>query len=272
MTQNDTHPFAQQQPTQNAQNQLIQNNFGVAAQDYVTSTVHAEGPDLVWLVEDAHLTGNEVVVDVATGAGHTALTLAPHVREVIAIDFTVPMLEAAQQLAKERNITNIRFVEGDAHALPLADSSVDVVACRKSAHHFINAAQAVHEWARILKPGGKVIFVDTIAPEEPALDAFVNAIEVLRDPSHIRNNSVSQWITLLIEAGITASATRTWGIHMDMPTWVKRIRTPEQNVERIYQLFTNATPEERACLNLQQSDGIFTFDLPTALMIGTKTA
>jgi hypothetical protein len=59
---------------------------------------------------------------------------------------------------------------------------------------------------------------------------------------------------------------------MDMPTWVKRIRTPEQNIERIYQIFTNATPEERSCLNLQQNDGIFTFDLPSALMIGTKTA
>ena len=259
-----------QKSAENAQNQLIQNNFGAAAQDYVTSTTHADGPDLKWLIKDAGLQGDEIVIDVATGTGHTALALAPHVREVIALDFTRPMLEAAQQLARERHVTNMRFIESDAHALPLEDSSVDVVACRKSAHHFVDAPQALREWARVLKPGGKVIFVDTIAPEEPALDAFVNEIEILRDPSHVHNYSISQWIELLKTVGITAQETRTWTIHMDVPSWTKRIRTPEANVQRILQIFTDATPEQRACLNIQQQDGIFVFDLPCALMIGTK--
>jgi Methylase involved in ubiquinone/menaquinone biosynthesis len=262
--------MAQQQSAANVQNQLIKNNFGEAAQNYVTSTVHAEGPDLRWLIEDATLTGNEIVLDVATGTGHTALALAPHVREVIALDFTYPMLEAAQQLAHERQITNIRFVEGDAHAIPLADHSLDIVACRKAAHHFVDVPQALREWSRVLKPGGELIFVDTIAPEDPALDAFVNEVEVLRDPSHVRNHRISQWLEQLKAVGIAAKMTRTWGIHMDVPSWTKRIRTPEANVQRILQMFTDATPEQRACLNIEQHNGIFTFDIPSALMIGTK--
>ncbi|GCE30558.1 hypothetical protein KDA_60420 [Dictyobacter alpinus] len=83
----------------NEQNKLIQQRFGVAASDYVGSSVHSQGPDLDWLVQAAELKGSEVVVDLATGAGHAAFALAPHAHEVIAIDFTVPMLEAAQKSA-----------------------------------------------------------------------------------------------------------------------------------------------------------------------------
>jgi SAM-dependent methyltransferase len=272
MTQNEAQSSTQQQQAQNERNQLIQCRFGVAAQDYVTSAVHAQGPDLPWLIEAADLRGNELVIDVATGTGHTALALAPYARDVIAIDFTVPMLEAGQQLARERGIENIRFVEGDAHALPLADSSVDVVACRKSAHHFVNAAQAAREWARVLKPGGKLFLIDSIGPEDPTLDAFLHEVEVLRDPSHVRNHRISEWLAMLKAAGFDAQAVRTWGIYLDIPSWTQRMRTPSENVERILHHFSMATPEIRDSLHIENVDGSFAFDLPTALIVGTKTA
>ncbi len=252
------------------QNQLIQEQFGATAQDYVTSKVHAEGPDLPWLIEAAALTGHELVVDVATGTGHTALALAPYAREVFAIDFTIPMLAAARQLAQERHITNIRFVEGDAHALPLADSSVDIVTCRKAAHHFTNVAQAVSEWARVLKPGGKLFLIDSIVAEDPHLDAYVNEIEVLRDQSHVRSYSYSEWLTLLKAAGFEAHTLRSWGIHMDVPTWTQRMRTPTEKVKRILSLFASATPEVRDYLHIENFDGVFTFDLPAAFIVGTR--
>lgn len=270
MTQNPIHGDVQQ-PEEQAKNQLIQHRFGVVAKDYVSSAVHAQGPDLLWLVEAAALTGTEVVVDLATGAGHAAYALAPFAREVIAIDFTVPMLEAAEKRAQELHIANIRFVEGDAHSLPLADQSVDVLACRLAAHHFIDIIQAVREWARVLKPGGKLLLIDSIGAEDPVLEKYVNQLEVLRDPSHVRNHSISEWLELLNAAGIVARHERTWGIHMDVPTWTQRQRTPAQNVERILQLFSEATPEARAHLNIEQTNGIYTFDLPAALITGTRS-
>lgn len=168
-------------------------------------------------------------------------------------------------------IKNIRFVESDAHALPLADGSVDVIACRYAAHHFIDVAQAVSEWARILKPGGKLLLIDTMASEDAALDVFVNEIEVLRDPSHIRNHRISEWIALLKAAGIDASVLRAWGIHMDVPTWTQRMRTPEENVQRILHLFSTATPEVSNYLHIENTGEVFTFDLPAMLIVGSKT-
>jgi ubiquinone/menaquinone biosynthesis C-methylase UbiE len=269
MTQNEPQATPQQLD-QNERNQLIQRRFGATAQNYVTSAVHAQGPDLAWIVEAAVLTGSEQIVDVATGTGYTALALAPYAHSAIAVDFTLPMLEAAQQLATARGIKNISFVEGDAHALPLADNSADLIACRKSAHHFANIVQAISEWARVLKPGGKLILVDSVAPEEPELAAFVHEIEVLRDPSHVRNHRVSAWLDMLNTAGITSSLQRTWGIHMDVPTWTERMRTPAENVERITHRFSTATPAVRERLHIEHTAGVFTFDLPAALIVGTS--
>jgi len=72
------------------------------------------------------------------------------------------MLEAAQRLATERQVTNVRFTQGEAHALPFASSSIDVVACRYSAHHFAQIAHAIQEWVRVLVPVRKLIVADTV--------------------------------------------------------------------------------------------------------------
>jgi hypothetical protein len=115
------------------------------------------------------------------------------------------------------------------------------------------------------------LLIDTMASEDPTLDAFVNEIDVLRDPSHIRNHRVSEWIAMLRAAGFDARALRTWGIHMDVPTWTQRMRTSAENVERILHLFSTATPEVRDYLHIENNGGVFTFDLPATLIAGTKT-
>lgn len=249
---------------------LVQQRFGAVAEAYVTSTVHAQGPDLAWIVEEAALTGQELVLDVGTGTGHTALALAPTAREVIALDITTPMLEAAKRLASERHVTNIRFEVGDAQALPYTSESIDLVVCRKAAHHFYQVPQAVREWARVVKPGGKVLLVDSISPEEPEIDQFLHEIESLRDPSHVRNYRISEWLALFQAEGLTAHVEREWGITMDVPTWTERMKTPAESVEKIVQMMTTAPAATQERLGIENREGVFWFSLPTALIVATK--
>lgn len=211
-------------------------------------------------------------MDVATGTGFTAFALAPYALEVVGIDITMPMLEAAQRLATERQLTNVRFLQGDALALPFSSGSIDVVACRYSAHHFSQIARAVQEWVRVLVPRGKLILVDTISPEEPELDGFLNAIEVLRDPSHLHNYRISEWLTLLGEGGLTASVWREWGTSLDVPSWTQRMQTPPEDVMRIVQRCAHASPLAQERLHIEQQDGVFSFTIPSALLIGVKVA
>lgn len=249
---------------------LVQNNFGAVAAAYVTSKVHAGGEDLAWLVENAALNGSERILDVATGGGHAAFALAPHAAEVVALDLTPPMLEVAQKEAIARGLTNISYVEGDAQAMPFADATFDVVACRHAPHHFPNVQQAVSEWARVLKPGGKLLLVDLTSPEEDAADATLHEIESLRDPSHVRNHRISAWNVYLSAAGFTVDIAREWGLFLDIPSWTQRMRTPPASVATIEQLIHEADPTVRARLGFEERDGALGFTLPVALILAVK--
>ena len=59
---------------------LVQAQFGAVAERYVTSAIHAHGSDLARMIELAQPRGDERLLDIATGGGHTALAFAPHVR------------------------------------------------------------------------------------------------------------------------------------------------------------------------------------------------
>ena len=174
----------------------IQQRCGAAALRYAQSEYHGAGPDLAAMLEAAALRGGEHVLDVGCGAGHTALCFAPHVAEVVALDLTDAMLEQTRALAASRGLANLRCERGDAHALPFEDASFDVVTCRVCAHHFARPGHAVREAARVLRPGGRYLLVDSVVPDDAAQDTFLNAIEWLRDPSHVRNHAVA-----LTEAG-----------------------------------------------------------------------
>ena len=90
-------------------NQSIQQQFGAAADRYRVSRYHQGAPDLDAMQAAVELRGDEAVLDVGTGTGHTALAFAPRVAEVVGLDLTPAMLEQARGLAAERGIGNVRL-------------------------------------------------------------------------------------------------------------------------------------------------------------------
>ncbi len=103
------------------------------------------------------------VADVGCGTGNAAVLLAPHVREVIAVDRSEPMLEAARQ--RLAGVTNVRFVAGELESLPLADASVDAVTCVLVLHHMEEPVAALKEMRRVIRPGGAALVLDMYAHE-----------------------------------------------------------------------------------------------------------
>jgi len=160
-------------------NQLIQKQFGAHANEYTTSAVHAQGASLARLIELTQPQSHWHVLDVSTGAGHTALAFAPHVARVIASDLTPQMLDAARQLAQARGIANIEFRDADAHALPFDDAMFDLVTNRIALHHYTDARKAIAEMARVCKPRGIVALVDNIAPPDKVTAGAINHFEKL---------------------------------------------------------------------------------------------
>ena len=248
----------------------VQQQFGDVAENYTTSAVHAKGADLQTMLECIPLNADMCVLDAGAGAGHTAMVFAPHVKEVIAYDLTPAMLTQVEQNAKERGLDNISTQQGDVENLPFDDDSFDVIVSRYSAHHWINPAQAVCEFARILKPNGYVIFSDIVASENPAFDTFLQALELLRDPSHVRDFSVSQWKTMFGEAGFEAEVVDLFDLSLDFENWIARMQTAPVHVAALRSLYSGASADIKAQFNLPDElpDGTFTFTIPSLVMRG----
>jgi ubiquinone/menaquinone biosynthesis C-methylase UbiE len=253
--------------TEDAAKAAIQEQFGKTANNYVNSPTHANQPDLAQMVELARLRGDEQVLDIATGGGHTALTFAPHVREVVATDLTPRMLDAARRFIIGKGVTNVRFELADAEALPFDDASFDVVTCRIAPHHFGDVARFVREVARVVRPGGRFILADNVAPSDPALDQWINAVEVLRDPTHVREYTVDEWRTLCAEARFTVDYTNVWSKAMHFDDWCQRADVPDASKRALREMFLAATPEARAAFAIEtDGDSVRSFALHTMLL------
>jgi ubiquinone/menaquinone biosynthesis C-methylase UbiE len=249
------------------QSQSIQDRFGPAARAYASSAVHRGGEDLDALLAAAALRGSERVLDLGCGAGHTALAFAPRCREVTAYDLTPAMLDQARALAAERSLANLHFRQGDAAELPFADASFEVVTSRLSAHHYTRPREVMAEVARVLAPGGVFLLSDTVAPEDPARDSFLNAFEMLRDPSHVRDHRVSEWHAMFREAGLEPETLGRFRIAQEFQPWVERIGTAEGAVVGLRALFAAAPDEVRGAFGIDGGDAS-RFELELAVLRG----
>jgi len=248
--------------------EAVRAQFGRTAAAYATSPLHARGADLDRLVELLDPSPEQRVLDVGTATGHTALRLASHVGQVVGVDMTAAMLEMARHLAAEQGVTNVRFALGDAEALPFDDASFDVVTCRLCAHHFAHVRRAVGEMARVVRPGGLVAVVDNYAPEEPALDRFINALETVRDPSHVREYTLAQWRRYYAEAGLTLVAEDLGEMEIAVDDWLARSATPPDGVTTVDQLLTTASPMARAAFSITLSPA--RFNLKRLILVGRR--
>lgn len=233
----------------------VRDAFGRAAAAYVTSQRHAAGADLARLVELAAPRPDDLALDVSTGGGHTALALAPHVAQMTASDLTPAMLAAARGHILGRGVTNVAFVVADAERLPFLDASFDLVTVRIAPHHYADVRAAVREMHRVLRAGGRLVLIDNIAPEDPAGDAAVNRWDAWRDPSHVREYTVSEWRAFLADAGLRIEVVELARKTYDFAEWVERMRMPEGERAKLEADMLAAPAEVRQAFEVTARDG-----------------
>ncbi len=212
---------------------LVGGQFGARASAYLASAVHAQGPDLGALAALVAEARDARVLDLGCGGGHVTFTAAPHVREVVAYDLAPEMLEVVSRAARERGLGNVTTRQGVVESLPFADASFDFVLSRYSAHHWRDVDAGLREAARVLKPGATAAFVDTVSPGMPLLDTYFQAIELLRDCSHVRNYSRAEWEAALARAGLVPGAVTQHRVRLEFDAWVERMHTPQLQVDAI---------------------------------------
>ncbi len=242
---------------------LVNAQFGGQAAAYVTSIVHATGADLEQLAGMIDGMAQPVrALDLGCGGGHASFALAPHVAQVVAYDLSVEMLAAVTATAADRNLRNILTRQGVAETLPFPDSSYDFVTSRYSAHHWRDLVGGLREARRVLKNTGRAAFIDVVAPAKALFSTHLQTIELLRDPSHVRNYAVSEWRQALREAGFTPGQETMRRLRLDFDSWVTRMQTPDLHIQAIKALQACMPTEVADYLELE-ADGSFTIDAMT---------
>jgi SAM-dependent methyltransferase len=130
-----------------------------------------------------HLSSGATLLDVGCGPGTITADLAGRVSRVTALEVTEEALGLARAEIERRDVTNVDFAVGDAHALDYPDGTFDVVHAHQVLQHLDDPVEALREMRRVTGPGGVVAVRDsdyaafTWFPELPELDEWLDLYE-----------------------------------------------------------------------------------------------
>jgi ubiquinone/menaquinone biosynthesis C-methylase UbiE len=210
------------------------------------------------------------ILDVGCGPGILAAALAPHAGEVVAYDLTQEMLGRARQRCREAGLQTVRFCLGRAESLPFADGSFDVVVTRATLHHFPDPQLVVGEMTRVTMPRGKIVLADVVSSEIADHAEIHNALEILRDPSHVRMLPPSEILRLIGTTGLRVAATSTWEMPREFDEWLRITNAPERRAPLLTIMRALAKGGIRAGIDLAVSGNTLVFKHQWLLVTAEK--
>lgn len=245
--------------------------FSRQSQRYGKGHILENVDDVIEALGFINLPGRARVLDVACGAGHTGLHLASLGHNVTCADLSPAMLERAREGAASRNLT-IETKSHAAESMPYGDGEFDLVTCRVAPHHFSSPAQFVREVARVLRPGGWFLLIDgTIPDNEPEAGEWLNCVEKLRDPSHVRLIAPAEWCRFCVDAGLTVE--RHWlrrKKQPDLQWYFETAATSPENRKEVLALIAGATPRIREIYAISEEDGKTVWQWPMLSLVARK--
>lgn len=239
--------------------QTVHHQFDPQAQAYLASAVHASGPDLHYaatLAEQAVPKGKGMFLDMGCGAGHLTYALAPHAAQVTAADPSPQMVATVAATAKEKGLGNVETTQANANTMSFSANQFCITTSRYSAHHWLDIGNCIANMRRVTKPGGYLLMIDVLGHEDPLVDTHLQAMELLRDPSHIRNLTATQWRNVITRSGFELLEEKTWPLPIAFAPWITRMNTSQQRAEMILTLQADAPSEVRNALQFTP-DGSF---------------
>jgi SAM-dependent methyltransferase len=182
----------------------------------------------------------------------------------VAYDLSSAMLDTVSGEAQRRGLDNVRTVQGVVEDMPFAPETFDIAVSRYSAHHWLSLQSGLAQVRRALKPGASAIFSDVVSPGVPVLDTWLQALELFRDPSHVRDRSASEWLDVLCHEGFVVDRVETLRLRLDFVTWIERMKTSDASATAIRALLKRAPSDVNKHFAIEE-DGTFTVD--TALIV-----
>jgi ubiquinone/menaquinone biosynthesis C-methylase UbiE len=201
-------------------------SFDDASINYLKSSDHKFGSDIEYITNYFGKNDFQYHLDIATAAGHFCRFFNSKTKVVSDLSFN--MLKTAS-----KNFNFDFYIQNKAEYLPFKSELFDLVTCRIALHHFTNPELFFKEVYRCLIDGGMFVLIDSIVDVD---DTYLNAIEFVRDDSHIRS------YTFFEIAEFTKNIFRLENFNLiykkhDFAEWSTRLNNTKENVKKVENLF-----------------------------------
>jgi ubiquinone/menaquinone biosynthesis C-methylase UbiE len=216
------------------------------------------------IVAMAEAGGDDTALDVACGPGLLVCAFAKVVRHAMGIDVTPEMLEQARLEQKRTGLENVTWQLCNIPPLPFADQTFSIVTSRFALHHLLDPLAVLKEMRRVCLPGGRIVIADS-APSPEKADAF-NAMERLRDPSHVRAMPVEQLRGLFREAGLAEPRQEFYRLEGELEDLLQRSFPNAGDADRIRKIFEASLADDALDMATRRREGKLYFGFPVALL------
>jgi ubiquinone/menaquinone biosynthesis C-methylase UbiE len=253
--------------------ETIQKQFAKTAEAFAKHAVRDTPEVMAEKVAFAKPQSTDLVLDVACGPGAFVLALAPRVQFARGVDLTLEMLCQARAFQIERQIANAAFDCGDAEQLPYPDASFDLVTCQCSFHHMPKPELVLKEMIRVAKPDGRLLVIDTLAPESDPKFELHNRIEKVRDPSHTESLRLTSFLKTFEDLGLQVSRQALRRRQRSFNHWMRRagLEPGRKRYQETRKLLEESFPGDRAGFSAQpQGDDILIVHNEGMFLLGGK--
>jgi len=251
---------------------LILDQFTRQATLFSTAAPITNEDALLKIVEAARPSPTDAVLDVACGGGIVVCAFAPHVRSATGIDMTPAMLEQARTLAADKGLSNVTWRQGDVTSLPYDDATFSIVVTRYSFHHFLDPGAALREMIRVCAPGGHIVVIDTCASEDPAKAAEFNRLERLRDPSHVRNLTLTELTGLFAAFGLAEAQASFYELRDEVKNLLARSFPNPGDDVKIIEMFRRSAADDRLGIPVQVEGEKIRYAYPVTILAARRPA
>ena len=211
----------------------------------------------------------DTVLDVACGPGLVVCAFAAHAKHGTGIDLTPAMIERARDLQATKGLANVSWSVGDVQRMPFPDGEFNVVCCRFAFHHFPQPGLVLAEMVRVCKPGGRVAVVDVVASEDPAVAARLNAMDSLRDSSHVRFMPESELRQLYVGAGLPDPEVEHYHLEGDVDSLLARSFPNEGDGETIRRMFEDSLVDDGMGMRTRREGRLTRYGYPSAILVAS---
>lgn len=251
------------------QNQLIVEQFTRQAIPFAEMPAHSHEAANDLVLRMAEIKPTDSVLDVACGPGLITCEVARRARAVTGIDITPAMIEQAEKRQLNLGLTNLTWTIGDVLPLPFADASFDGVLTRYSFHHFLDPAAVFREMVRVCRPGGLVCVIDVFTTSD-AQAARYDAVEKLRDPSHVRALLLEELTTLFTAAGLQGVQTGFYRLAVRLEALLASSFPNPGDADRVRTIFRADLGVNELGVNATEHEGQIEFSFPIAVITGRR--